>query len=426
MTIALIFPVPRPPAARAPEQALNLNPQRTINDRLTMFSNQAAELSLNVPTKALDAVRADKIDSRFIVGTCALEQNHLNVLRFHSELNELGVDATLDHPTGPVGLVCTSPSDKSLVVTAPEQSSAATLWRIPSDVMSCTDNLDYDPDRGDGTSAGAMTSSRYALEEVVELDHGSSRLSDIVWGDSSFLFDDEASSIGEILTLDYSGRLQQWDISDGQARSVRSESMPMGIQLTRPRMAWDPHNHHAVSVTVGTNVQVLDWRADTSVPSGTVASIKAHRYGVTDLDYNPNKPYVLATGGQDGLVKYWDMRSAKTPLLVTRGGHSHYVCNVKYNPFHDQLVVSTGTDSVVNLWRVSTISSAPLLTLDEDNPEKSETSAPNVRVARYEHIDSVYGMAWSAADAWVYATVGYDGKVVLNHVPSKEKYKILL
>jgi WD40 repeat protein len=179
-------------------------------------------------------------------------------------------------------------------------------------------------------------------------------------------------------------------------------------------------------VTVGSTVQVLDWRVDTTVPSGTVSSIKAHRFGVTDLDYNPNKPYVLATAGQDGLTKFWDLRSAKSPLLVTRGGHSHYVTNVQYNPFHDQLVLSSGTDSVVNLWRISTISSSPLLTLDDDADDNSETSAPNVRVARYEHADSVYGMTWGSADAWVYATVGYDGKVALNHVPSKEKYKILL
>ena len=390
-----------------------------------MFSSQAAELSLNVPSKAVDAVRADKTDSRFIVSSCALQQNQLNFLRFHSEHNELGVDAALDHPTGPVGIVCTSPSDRLLVLTAPEQKNTATLWRIPSDIVDRTDNLDYTPDADDGTG-GAMTASGYSLEEMVTLKHGNSRLADMTWRDSGFLLDDETSTAGEILTLDYGGRVQQWDIGDGDARSVRSESMSMGTQLTRPRLAWDPHNIHAISVTVGTAVHVLDWRVDTSVPSGTVTSIKAHRYGITDIDYNPNKPYVLATGGQDGMVKFWDMRSAKLPLLVARGGHNHYVCNVKYNPFHDQLVVSTGTDSIVNLWRVSTISSAPLLTLDEDNPEKSETSALNVRVSRYEHTDSVYGMTWSAADAWVYVTVSYDGKVVLNHVPSKEKYKILL
>ena len=390
-----------------------------------MFSNQAAELSLNVPSKALDAVRADKADSRFIVGSCALQQNHLSVLRFHSELNELGVDASLDHPTGPVGLVCSSTSDITLVLTAAEHKSAATLWRMPLDVVNNTASLDYNPD-GDDVPESLLTSNGYSLEEVCTLEHNGPRLADILWRDSGMLFDEESSTAGEILTLDVGGSLQLWDIGDGLARSVRSENVTMAPQITRPRVAWDPHNQHAVSVTVGTNVQVLDWRADTSVPSGTVESFRAHRYGVTDIDYNPNKPYVLATGGQDGLVKFWDMRSAKTPLLVARGGHSHYVCNVKYNPFHDQLVVSTGTDSVVDLWRVSTISSAPLLTLDEDNPEKSETSAHNVRVARYEHVDSVYGMAWSAADAWVYVTVGYDGKVALNHVPSKEKYKILL
>jgi WD40 repeat protein len=391
-----------------------------------MFSNQAAELPLNVPTKALDAVRADKADSRFVVGSCALQQNHLSVLRFHSELNELGVDATLDHPTGPVGIISTSPADKSLVITAAEHKSSATLWRMPFDVVDRMDSLNYNPDGDDGTD-GLMSSSGYSLEEVSILEHnGPSRLADIVWRDSAMLFDDDTSTAGEVLTVDFGGSLQLWDVGGGSARSVRSENIPLKFQITRPRVAWDPHNQHAVCVTDGTRVKVLDWRSDTSVPSGTVESFKAHRYGVTDIDYNPNKPYVLATGGQDGLVKFFDLRSAKSPLLVARGGHSHYVSNVKYNPFHDQLVVSTGTDSIVDLWRVSTISSAPLLTLDEENPEKSETSASNVRVARYEHADSVYGMTWSAADAWVYVTVGYDGKVALNHVPSKEKYKILL
>lgn len=392
-----------------------------------MFSNTAAELSLNVPSKSLDTVRADKGDSRFIVGSCALEQNQLSVLRFHSDLNELGVDASLDHPTGPVGLICSSPSDKSLVLTAAEHQSCATLWRMPLDVVDRVDSLNYNPDSDDPTSEGIMSSSGYSLEEVCTLEHSNGpRLADIVWRDSGMLFDEDTATAGEILTLNVGGGLQLWDLGDGSARSVRSENLSIGPQITRPRVAWDPHNQHAVCVTDGTRVRVLDWRADTSVPSGTVESFKAHRYGVTDIDYNPNKPYVLATGGQDGLVKFFDLRSAKSPLLVARGGHSHYVTNVKYNPFHDQLVISTGTDSVVNLWRVSTISSAPLLTLDEDNEQKSETSAHNVKIASYEHADSVYGMSWSAADAWVYVTVGYDGKVALNHVPSKEKYKILL
>jgi EARP and GARP complex-interacting protein 1 len=94
--------------------------------------------------------------------------------------------------------------------------------------------------------------------------------------------------------------------------------------------------------------------------------------------------------------------------------------------------LSTGTDAVANLWRVSTISSAPLLTMEQDaspagnEQEGDDDAAPNARVTRYEATDSIYGAAWSSADAWLYCTVAYDGRFALHHVPSKEKYKILL
>lgn len=388
-----------------------------------MFSNQVAEVTLNAPTKCLEAVRADKMESRFVVGTCALhDANELTVMRFHSEMNELGVDATLDHPSGPVGVLCTSPSDKCLLLSAAEENPTVNLWRVPDEVMDKTDELDYNPETGDGGGADS-----FSLELVTTLPHDpDSHIVDIAWRDNSMDFDDNDIALtGEVLTMDRAGQVTQWDIASAQ--SVRSETFRDEKQMTPPQLAWDPHHSYAVAVTAGASVHILDWRADTSVPTGTCSSFMAHRYGVTSVDFNPNKPHVLATAGQDGLLKFWDLRNAKRPLLTARGGHSHYAWQVKYNPFHDQLVVSTGTDSVVNLWRVSTISSAPLLTLGNDTDEAgSETSAPDVRVSRFEHGDSVYGMAWGAADAWVYATVGYDGKVVLNHVPSKEKYKILL
>ena len=43
-----------------------------------------------------------------------------------------------------------------------------------------------------------------------------------------------------------------------------------------------------------------------------------------------------------------------------------------------------------------------------------------------EHEASVFGLAWSAADAWVFASLSLDGRAILNHVPPAEKYKILL
>jgi len=43
-----------------------------------------------------------------------------------------------------------------------------------------------------------------------------------------------------------------------------------------------------------------------------------------------------------------------------------------------------------------------------------------------DHEQSVFSAVWCAADAWIFASVSLDGKAVINHVPSSEKYKILL
>jgi len=436
-----------------------------------MFSSQSSELSLDAPCRDVVALRADRLESRFLVGSCGVlsrnerynsnnnsnnnnQTNQIFLLRFQSESNELTVDATLTH-TAPIQRLCSSPNDASKLVTCAQQSSSATVFHIPESILEESEFLsvtrkregDEDDEETDETgdhdaAASEMRTKQSAasMEELATLQPDSTtHLVDLVWRDST---DDSmtTSTNGDVLTLDMQGGLTRWDLSAPEtpvAVKSRCETFKGSSSFSPlfvPRVVWDPHaNGDAVAVTRGAGVDLLDWRTDTSVPTGTIESvIPAHRYNVTDLDYNPNKPFVLTTAGQDGLMKFWDLRLAKRPLMVARGGHSHWISSVQYNPFHDQLVLTSGTDAVVNLWRVSTISSAPLLTLEEEPDDEdaegnqSETAAPNVRVARHEHGDAVYGATWGSADAWIYLTVSYDGKVVLNHVPSKEKYKILL
>jgi WD40 repeat protein len=108
------------------------------------------------------------------------------------------------------------------------------------------------------------------------------------------------------------------------------------------------------------------------------------------------------------------------------------VTSVAFNTFHDQLLISGGTDARVNLWRISSISSAPLLELGDDESadgsKKTEAKlAADVCIKSHEdHEDSVCSVAWSVHTAWVYASLSYTGKVMVSQVPSAEKYKILL
>lgn len=43
-----------------------------------------------------------------------------------------------------------------------------------------------------------------------------------------------------------------------------------------------------------------------------------------------------------------------------------------------------------------------------------------------EHEDSVYAVEWSSADPWTFASLSYDGRFIINRVPKKIKYGILL
>jgi len=43
-----------------------------------------------------------------------------------------------------------------------------------------------------------------------------------------------------------------------------------------------------------------------------------------------------------------------------------------------------------------------------------------------EHEDSVYAVEWSCADPWIYASLSYDGRLVISRVPRATKYHILL
>ena len=134
-----------------------------------------------------------------------------------------------------------------------------------------------------------------------------------------------------------------------------------------------------------------------------------------------------------------------------------------YNRFHDQLLLSASTDGAVKLWRAASISSAPPAEYELDGAlgddgdgdadglvkeyalgrvsdtegasrarSQPHTSHPaplvlSLHYSRYdEHEQSVFGLVWSAADAWVFASLSLDGKCMISHVPPAEKYKILL
>ena len=62
----------------------------------------------------------------------------------------------------------------------------------------------------------------------------------------------------------------------------------------------------------------------------------------------------------------------------------------------------------------------------EEEEEGDKGEQPNMKETWTKLGEAVYDLVWSLVDPWVFLGMGYEGSLVLNHVPSKETYRILL
>ena len=61
-----------------------------------------------------------------------------------------------------------------------------------------------------------------------------------------------------------------------------------------------------------------------------------------------------------------------------------------------------------------------------DGADDKEPSLEDGKIKTFDdHEDSVYCVEWSATDPWVFASLSYDGRLVINHVPRSIKFRIL-
>ena len=100
---------------------------------------------------------------------------------------------------------------------------------------------------------------------------------------------------------------------------------------------WNPH-HNSSTVATANDNHVKGWDLRTMKPTWTIEN--AHAQLIRDLDFNPNKQYVIASCGDDCKAKFWDVRKSTEPLLVI-AQHSHWIWAIKYNNFHDQLLLTS-------------------------------------------------------------------------------------
>uniref|UniRef100_A0A452FEX9 EARP and GARP complex-interacting protein 1 n=1 Tax=Capra hircus TaxID=9925 RepID=A0A452FEX9_CAPHI len=398
-----------------------------------------ASVDLPSDARALTPQTAETDAIRFLVGTQSLKyDNQVHVIDFDDENNIISKTVLL-HQAGEIWHISASPADRGVLATCYSQGECARggltggglgqqraeLFRAAdSKVVTCAAvwRMPAELEPGGQESPEDAASPAHALELLCLLEPAMPR-APLGAGDGKRVV---SLADSHILLWDLEG-------SSSQATLASSASLEGKGQLKFTTGRWSPH-HNCSQVATANDTAIRGW--DTRTMSQIYCIESAHGQLVRDLDFNPNKQYYLASCGDDCKVKFWDTRNVAEPVK-TLEEHSHWVWNVRYNHSHDQLVLTGSSDSRVILSNMVSISSEPFGHLVDDDDlsdqeerrleEKSQEPPQDSVIATYEeHEDSVYAVDWSSADPWLFASLSYDGRLVINRVPRALKYHILL
>ena len=366
---------------------------------------------LEFQTRALSAQTAETDIVRFLVGTQSLKfsNNQVHLVELNEETGGLKTQV-FHHPAGEIWSLQASPTEPNVFITCYNTLSDDGSCQMKGAIWKMPELKEYTNDVEDLKKLANIDTTPYGTDLKTIAYHPMDSTKAVSVVDNKFIL---------------------WDLADNGPQATTSGTLASKGQPRFTNGKWNPHNGCNQFATLNeNNVRGWDFR-NPSDASWTILS--AHSQIIRDLDFNANRQYFLSTCGDDGYMKFWDIRSPAEPVL-SRMEHSHWVWNIRINRFHDQLVLTSSSDSRVILCSVASISSEPFghIVPPEDDCTQNDYTCKKDKledgvVGRYEeHEDSVYAVEWSSADPWTFASLSYDGRLVLNKVPRKYKYQILL
>ncbi|CAD5116264.1 unnamed protein product [Dimorphilus gyrociliatus] len=330
----------------------------------------------------------------FMAGTQNLKRENQVYLINYDDINNILTTKSYPHKLGEIWHIAACSWDKTLFSTVFSKTQKgkkkvnAVLWKLPNE-----------------------ESNHNSLIQLSDLNTSE-------YGDACQVMFSPDSYDNEVITL-VDSRILYWDIGSAESRIKSSISIDQKLQKTITSGKWCPHQNHA-QVCTASETSLKGWDLRTKMSCFTIEN--AHEHHVRDLDYNPNKQYYLASSGDDCKVKFWDIRNTKKEVKVL-SDHSHWVWSVRFNHLHDQFILSASSDSRVILSNTMSISSEAFGALIEEK-EYNPTHHDGVIKIFDEHEESVYAAEWSSAVSCIFASISYDGRVVINRIPRSERFKV--
>eukprot|EP00792_Barthelona_sp_PAP020_P005177 TRINITY_DN2539_c0_g1_i2.p1 TRINITY_DN2539_c0_g1~~TRINITY_DN2539_c0_g1_i2.p1 ORF type:complete len:405 (+),score=107.16 TRINITY_DN2539_c0_g1_i2:63-1277(+) len=138
------------------------------------------------------------------------------------------------------------------------------------------------------------------------------------------------------------GRAVVWDLDAELPKAFDPIwTKKVGSEINDVQFHYQSKNILAVA---GEDLAIFDTRGD-----DTLKPKNPHQGSVNCIGFNHFNPNIFLSGGQDSIVKLWDMRNLSEPLY-NFCGHDDEVFGVAFSPFNEAVFASSSADRRIAIW----------------------------------------------------------------------------
>jgi ribosome assembly protein RRB1 len=157
---------------------------------------------------------------------------------------------------------------------------------------------------------------------------------------------------GVLATGDCNKDIHIWKPTNDGSWTVNQVPL-IGHTASVEDIQWSPNERNVMaSCSVDKTIRIWDTRAAPQKACMLTAD-DAHESDVNVISWNKKEPFI-ASGGDDGVLKVWDLRQFqnKTPIAVFKH-HTDHITTVEWNPLDSTVLASGGDDDQIALWDMS-------------------------------------------------------------------------
>uniref|UniRef100_A0A8C5DDR3 Glutamate-rich WD repeat-containing protein 1 n=1 Tax=Gouania willdenowi TaxID=441366 RepID=A0A8C5DDR3_GOUWI len=194
-------------------------------------------------------------------------------------------------------------------------------------------------------SSVAMTNFLQRREEATAIFSFSGHMSE------GFALDWSPKVPGRLVSGDSKKNIHVWEPQEG-GTSWQIDQRPFSSHSKSVEdLQWSPTEATVfASCSVDQSIRIWDIRAP---PNSMLSANEAHSSDINVISWNRSEPFLLS-GGDDGLLKVWDLRQFKTGRPVANfKQHSAPITSVEWNPKDSSVFAASGADDVISQWDLS-------------------------------------------------------------------------